>query len=195
MKKLVLTVIITMLCLNYNNLFSSDIFNLNYDLNSFKSNDDSTYVEFTFAFSQDNIFFIKKDSSYISGLSISLMLTNEKDTILQNWDIQINALDLGEKKGKLFIGAKQFKAIPGKYNATVKLTDLNKSVNTEIKESIVQIKKYDKLDIDISDIMLAYSIEKVANMQYALNPNFVKSDLYIIPNPNNELYGIEPLLI
>lgn len=174
-------------------LFAEGV-NLNYEFNRYKYNKDSTFLEFAFSFDQEHLGFVQDKDLFISNLNISFSLVGLKNKIEKDWDVVIQSSNPIEKKGKIFIGVKQLFVPNDQYKISVKLIDRNKSKNSENKESSLAVLPFSESSIELSDLELAYSIEKVDNISATINNEYVKNDLYIIPNPSSEIAGVKPLL-
>ncbi len=190
MKIFIYTIII---CISAMQLMAEGL-NLNFEFNRFKYNKDTAFVEFAFSFNQENVEFAKIDDYFTSDLNISFSLNGTQNRIDRNWDIVINTENPIEKRGKIFIGVKQIILPIDTYQISVKLIDRKNQKNTEYRESELNISAYSEDKIEISDIEFAHSIENVDNQNNQINYEYVKSGLYVIPNPSNEIAGVKPML-
>ncbi len=167
---------------------------LNYDVNTYKYSKDSVFVVFSFSFPQDAVNYKKVDDNFLSDLQLQLEMNNQTDSVQKIWDINYSTKTIEEKKGKIFIGSKQFIVKQGKYGIKIYFKDNNDIKNSVLLESNINIPAIDNEKLQLSNIEIAYSIDKISNIQNGVNPDFSKNDLYFIPNPSNEIAGVDPEL-
>lgn len=194
LKKLLFAIIPVLMMVPLSTAWATQI-NLNYNISSYKYMSDSLYVVFSFSFPQEEPKYVKYEDIYVACLSLEVDLTSEEHSAHNQWQIDLAAQNPGEKAGKLFIGTKGFAIHEGDYEIKIKLTDLNDKSVAATFEDERNFEKYGFDDLQMSDIELGYQIEKTANLKHDINPDFVKADLYFIPNPSNEIYGVSPELI
>lgn len=174
-------------------LLSNDL-QYRYEVSTFKYNSDSVYLVLDFSFSQENIGYQSIEGKYYSNVQFDVTFAGDSDTITNSWNIAIATDNPATKAGKLFIGSKQFILIAGEYKLHTNLTDNINKANIEAT-SVEKCEPVPSVGIQLSEIELGYSVSKISELEHDINKDFVKADLYFIPNPSNEVSGTEPKLL
>lgn len=165
---------------------------LSYNIASYKYLDDSLYVVLSFSFSQGDPKYISRANLFKADLDFNVQFAGIKDTVSQQWNLEIPTENVEEKSKNIFIGCKQFALVPGEYDLKIAINDVNDPARLNFYESHIKLAKYEDEKLQMSDIEFAYQIDKVKNYTENINQDFVKSDLYFIPNPSCEIFGVSP---
>jgi GWxTD domain-containing protein len=158
------------------------------DYTCFKSlqGDKKTYVEFYFTLSRDQLTFSEMETGYGGAYEIEMILAHEgRKPEKKSWlgAAQIDSLSQAAQRVSLFdVG--YYLLDPGRYTASVKLTDLNSERKGTISERL-SFPKFKEGKLQLSQIEFASRIEAATS-----NNKFVKSGILVLPNPLH-LYGLQ----
>lgn len=116
----------------------------------------------------------------------SVMLSN--DWIIEYYKGQ------SDEKGKNLVGQKNFLLHPGNYTLYMKIYDYNDTSRKYENSFPITIRDFGKKSVGISDIELAQNIESAAKTTRQWSNSFLKSSLYVVPDPSQEILGTHPVI-
>ncbi len=159
-----------------------------YDYSIFKDESNKVYLELYYAFTPNELLFLKTSSGYEAIGRLNLDVINKKtNTTLVGKDFRIPVTisdTSGSNKDFRLTGQLNFLLDSGTYILKMIATDFNDSTKINIAEEEIVLKPFPIDKLSLSTILLSSSITK-SNDE---NNIFYKNTLEVTPNPSN-LFG------
>ena len=144
-----------------------------------------TYLQVHFFIPRRSLIFAKKDTFFMAGYSIAVLLKDlkdEKNLIERSWttviDDKITAQDTSKEIPLIF--ENNFAVKPGNYSLQIIVRDQNDSTRTGRYSDLIGVPDFRENTLSISSVELASQIIKGGNPEEM----FVKNGLTIYPNPS-----------
>jgi GWxTD domain-containing protein len=162
------------------------------DATTFKHSQNQMIWELHYSLPDTAVTYRKDETGYLGEIYIALEIKNSiKTFVAQEWIIENRSQENPVEYKKDLIGSKRFFLPPGDYTAHFRIVDVNDTLEQIEKKVPVYIRSISQDRIDISDLLLATDIQKASDNCL---PEFKKSSLCIIPNPQLIYAGEAPLL-
>src|SRR4030095_6679060 len=190
------------------NVLSDQVFNFDYDYAFFKDESSKIYVEFYYAFNQNELKFVKSGSGYEAKGKIYIDVFSTlagKNVIMKDFNVPVFLEDTtGKVLNSKLTGQINFLLDTGAYKFNIKAFDYNDTSKFVKESEDIVLKPIPSEIVSSSSVVLASNIAKSTDDQNI----FYKNTLEVIPNPsllfgNNlsklyyyiELYNLRPQLM
>lgn len=171
-------------------LRANDVVQFKYNIVPMKSVSDSVELMFNFSYSQGKVKFVQEGEYYVSNVTVILSFMSKKDTTSKMWEIKTPSLTQDEKINNIFIGSKVVRMPNQDYTVRVTFYDENAQKDYRFEK---MLNKYNRKYL--SEIVLAYEADKLANKNRTNNPDFIRGEYYIVPSSDEEIHGAKPKII
>ncbi|MFP4368239.1 MAG: GWxTD domain-containing protein [Candidatus Kapaibacterium sp.] len=168
--------------------------NINIDLAQFNSSE-GIICEVYYTFPDTTFKYIPDEKGYKGELFFSIKIKAAEGLVTGHRWIVTNYVDTIRKNHlNDLIGQQNFALDPGQYKLEINIKDLHDESSGAEKEFDLVIRDFNDNNIALSDIQLAKIIEKKDEAKVDWDKKFLKSNLYVIPNPRSDYFGEEPKL-
>lgn len=187
MKTILKTALIIISALSVSYTFA-DEFRFDYDYCLFRNDDQKLFLELYYAFSQQNLKFVKTDNGYEAAGRLDLEVLNKNDnkiTIQKQFRVPVSITDtLNYDKAANLTGQVNLLLDSGNYAFRIKASDFNNPSDSAFFEDNLDLNRFSENSVAISCIQIASNIQKSTDK----NSVFYKNTLEIVPNPDR-LFG------
>lgn len=163
------------------------------DFAKFQRSDGQILWEIYYSFPDTAARYVQQnDGSYLSSLYFRVELKSAvlQQPIVKEWIVDNVAQTANPEHTRNLVGVKSFLITPGEYSVHITLHDLNDSSTSADRIFTTVVAGFGRERLAVSDIQIASNILTVSELQNSRsNPQFIKNDLYIIPNPLKEFTG------
>ncbi|GAB1430560.1 hypothetical protein MASR2M18_13930 [Ignavibacteria bacterium] len=163
------------------------------DFARFQRDDGQVLWEIYYSFPDTAARYVMQDNAtYIASLYFRVELTASslRQPVVKEWIVDNTSQTEYPAHTRNLVGVKQFVVTPGEYSVSVTLRDLNDASASAKHTFRTVIGKFSRERLAMSDMQIASAVLSASNLQNSqTNPQFIKNDLYIIPNPLKEFIG------
>lgn len=169
------------------------------DAAQFRYDDSHSLCEVYYSFPDTALKYIRtiNNNKYVGSLNITLEIRSASSGIIEKkqWIVDNYSDSIIRVHNLNLVGQKSFVLLPGQYTLEVEIYDVN-DTTTHAKTSLqLIVRTVSKSSISLSDIELASQISSQTSVHNSqMNLAFAKNNLFVVPNPNHEFVGSEPVL-